>query len=165
MNIIEQQIWDYLDGTCTEQEYKKIEYLIATDQNYQSAYAELKILHSDLSKIELDEPSMSFTRNVMEKVAASPVPGSIRSLVDKRIIYSIAAFFAISMIAMLAVTLSQVDWAQPANTALPEIEVPKVNYLSFMDGTFFRVFLFADIILGLYFLDSILRKRMLSNNR
>jgi len=165
MNLIEQQVWDYLDGTCTGQEHKKIEYLINNDQAYRSIYAELKSLHFDLSKIELDEPSMSFTRNVMDKVAGSPVPGSIRSLVDKRIIYSIAAFFAISMIAMLAVTLSQIDWTQPASTALPEYEIPKVNYLSIMDGTFFRIFLFADLILGLYFLDSIMRKSMLSNNR
>ena len=161
MNIIEQQVWDYLDGACSVQDGEKIAQLIETDQAYRSVYAELKVLHSDLANIELDEPSMSFTRNVMDKVAAAPVPGSIRSLVDKRIIYSIAAFFVLSLLVMLAVTIGQIDWTQPATAALPEYEIPKVDYLSFMDGTFFRVFLFADLILGLYFLDSIIRKRLL----
>jgi len=165
MNIVEQHVWEYLDGTCSEQDHKKIEHLIENDPVYKAAYAELQVLHLDLSQIDLEEPSMSFTRNVMEKVAAAPAPGSIRSLVDKRIIYSIAAFFALSMMMMLVFALSQIDWSQPASSVLPEYEIPKVNYLSFMDGTFFRMFLFADLILGLYFLDSIMRKRMLSNHR
>ena len=165
MNIIEQQVWEYLDGTCTEQEHKKIGHLIETDRTYNTVYSELKSLHFDLSGIELDEPSMGFTRNVMDKIAAAPMPGSMRSLVDKRIIYSIAAFFALSLLVLLATIFSQVDWTQASSTVLPEYKIPKVDYLSFMNDTFLRVFLFADLILGLYFLDSVMRKRMLSNNR
>ncbi|NEU09281.1 hypothetical protein GZH53_13230 [Flavihumibacter sp. R14] len=165
MNIIEQQVWDYLDGTCNGQEHKKIGHLIETDEAYRTTYSELKSLHLDLSGIELDEPSMGFTRNVMDKVAASPMPGSIRSSVDKRIIYSIAAFFAVALLVLLTAIFSQVEWTQAAGTALPEYEIPKVDYLSFMDDAFLRVFLFADLILGLYFFDSVIRKRMLSNSR
>ena len=162
MNIMEQHIWDYLDGTCNQQEKEKIAHLIETDQAYRSLYAELKALHGDLANIELEEPSMSFTRNVMDRVAVTPAPGSIRSLVDKRIIYSIAAFFVLSLLVILAITVDLIDWSQPASTALPDYEIPKVNYLSFLDGTLFRIFLFADLILGLYFLDSLMRKRLLT---
>ena len=162
MNIIEQRIWDYLDGTCNEQERKKIEHLLATDCAYQRTYSDLENLHQDLAKIELDEPSMSFTRNVMGQIASTPVPGSVKSLVDKRIIYGIAAFFLISIVALLAMVFKQIDWVQPVSDALPEYRFPEVDYSFYLNSTYLRLFFFADIILGLYLLDGLLRKKMLS---
>lgn len=51
--------------------------------------------------MELDEPSMSFTRNVMEAVALQPAPVSLKTKVDNQIIFSIAAFFVLSILAMV----------------------------------------------------------------
>lgn len=162
MSIIEQHIWDYLDGTCSEQDRKKIAQLIETDPAYRLAYADLKDLHADLGQIELDEPPMSFTRNVMDQVTPLPVPGSIRSLIDKRIIYGIAGFFLFSIVLLLVMMFNQIDWSQPANAALPEFKVPQVNYTSLIDSNYLRMFFFADLILGLYILDSVMRKKLLS---
>lgn len=163
MNIIEQRIWDYLDGTCNPQERKAIEHLIETDPLYAQSFRELKLLNEDLSAgVELDEPSMSFTRNVMEKIALEPVPGSIKSLIDKRIIYGIAAFFVVTIAALLVVLLSQVDWAQPVKSSIPQYKVPEVDFSQYFNSTFLKTFFFADIVLGLYMLDSVLRKRMFS---
>jgi anti-sigma factor RsiW len=162
MNIMEQQIWDYLDGTCSEQERKKIAQLIETDPAYQMAYADLEKLHRDLSGMELDEPSMSFTRNVMDQVKSLPVPGSIRSLIDKRIVYGIGGFFIFSIMLLLTSVFSQIDWSQPARSALPELKVPQLDYTSLAGSTYLRVFFFADLVLGLYILDSVMRKKLLS---
>lgn len=162
MNIMEQRIWDYLDGTCNEQERKRTEQLLATDSAYQAAYAELENLHQDLAKIELDEPSMSFTRNVMDQVASMPVPGSVKSLVDKRIIYGIAAFFLVSIRVLLIMIFKQIDWVQPVRVALPEYKLPEVDYSFYLNSTYLRLFFFADIVLGLYLLDGMLRKKVLS---
>ena len=162
MNMIEQQIWDYLDGICSEHERKKIALLIETDPEYRVVYADLKNLHRDLGQMELDEPSMSFTRNVMDQVTPLPVPGSIRSLIDKRIIYGIAGFFLLSIVLLLTLVFSQIDWSQQASAALPEFKMPQVNYRSLMDSTYLRMFFFADLILGLYILDSVMRKKLLS---
>lgn len=162
MKIVEQQIWDYLDGTCDEQESKEIARLIEADPAYKAVYSDLKNLHQDLGKIELDQPSMAFTRNVMDKISAMPVPGVIRSLTDKRIIYGIGAFFLISILVLLTMVFYQVDWTKPAAEVLPDLRVPTVDYSSYINGTYLRIFLFADLILGLYILDSLMRKKMIS---
>ena len=161
MNIMEQQIWDYLDGSCSEQERKSIAVLIETDPVYRSTYSELKVLHEELGVIDLDEPSMGFTRNVMERISAMPVAGSIKSLIDKRIIYGIAAFFLLSILVLLALVFSQVDWARPVTAALP-LDLPRLDYTSYINSTYMQIFFLADIVLGLYILDTVLRKRMLS---
>ena len=128
MNKIEQHIWDYLDGTCSEQEKMKIAELIDKNPAYQTAYNELKNLHAELKNIELDEPSMAFTRNVMNQVNILPVPGSIRSLVDKRIICGIGGFFLLAILILLAFAFSMVDWTQPADAAIATFNLPQVYF-------------------------------------
>lgn len=161
MNKIEQHIWDYLDGTCSEQEKMQIAELIDKNPAYQTAYNELKNLHAELKNIELDEPSMAFTRNVMNQVNILPVPGSIRSLVDKRIIYGIGGFFLLAILILLAFAFSMVDWTRPADAAIATFNLPQVYFSPSLNSTLIRSFIFADLIVGLYFLDSILRKKIM----
>ena len=161
MNIIEQRIWDYLDGNCDAQESKDVARLVETDAEYRQMYMELKNLHQDLASLDLDHPSMSFERNVMEQISPLPVPGSIRSLVDKRIIYGIASFFIISILALLTLVVFQVNWSEPGSQSLPDIQMPTLVYSEYLSSTYLRIFLFVDVILGLYILDAVMRKRML----
>ena len=162
MNIIEQRIWDYLDGTCDEQESKEVARLVETDPIYRDMYAALKNLNQDLVKNDLDQPSMSFGRNVMDQISLLPAPGSIRSMVDKRIIYSIASFFIISILALLTLVFFQVNWAKPVADTLPDLQILTLNYSSYFKSTYLRIFLFVDLILGLYILDSLMRKKLLT---
>src|SRR5688500_2178144 len=105
MKVIEQEIWDYLDGSLSEKKRVLIEGLIESDPIYRSVYEELSILNNELRSLELDEPSMSFNRNVMEKLVFEPVPGLIKSLIDKRIIYGISAFFILTIVCILTVMM------------------------------------------------------------
>jgi hypothetical protein len=162
MNIMEQQIWDYLDGNCSLEERKMIAHLIIIDPVYQSLYAELKAVHELIGTMELDEPSMSFTRNVMDKVVALPTTSSAPPLIDKRIIYGIAGFFLLSILALLAVVFTQIDWTKPVTEVLPEYNVPKLDFTSDLNRTYLQIFFFADVILGLYIIDSVMRKKMLN---
>lgn len=158
MNIIEQRIWDYLDGTCSSEERKAIETLIHTDPVYQAAYQEQKGLHESLSTLDLEEPSMAFTRNVMEMVKLEPLPAA-KSLIDKRIIYGIAAFFLITITILLVVAFGEVNWSEPASAAY---QLPKIDFSKYLNSKFINLFFFADIVLGLYLLDSFFRKRLVS---
>ena len=40
MNLIEEKIWDYVDGLCTLEEQETIKQLIANDPVYRDKYAE-----------------------------------------------------------------------------------------------------------------------------
>lgn len=160
MNTIKQRIWDYLDNACTVQERKAIEALIETDSAYRSAYDELMAVNGYFSKMELDEPSMGFTRNLMEKLSNEPVPGSLKQLIDKRIIYGIAGFFLVTILVLLLLMFSQVNWAAPLNPDLQAYSVPNVNIGSYINNTMINCFFFIDVILGLYVLDGFLRKKL-----
>lgn len=160
MNNLEQRIWDYLDRTCSEQERKEIESLIESDSDCRAIYMELKSVDHDFSKLEMDEPSMGFTRNVMERVKLEPFPGTFKSLIDKRIIYGIAGFFLVTIAVLLGVLLSQLDWSQPMTQVVPQYKIPEINLSGYLNSAIIDSFLFVDTILALYLLDSFLRKQM-----
>ena len=68
MNTIEEKLWNYIDGSCTPAEQEAIRLLIEQDEMYRLKYRELLALNSDLPAMEMDEPSMAFTYNVMEGI-------------------------------------------------------------------------------------------------
>ena len=106
MNTIEEQLWNYIDGQCTANEKAEIEAKLAIDSNYQAVYEELLAVNQELNNLEFEEPSLSFTRNVMEQVKLEPRPVTLKTKIDKRIIYSIGAFFAISILGLFGYAIS-----------------------------------------------------------
>ena len=67
---IEERLWDYIDGLTPAEEKSAIEQLIDSNIEWRNKYHELLDVHQLMSKsLELDEPSMRFTQNVMEDIA------------------------------------------------------------------------------------------------
>ncbi|MDP3467400.1 MAG: hypothetical protein Q8S11_03635 [Daejeonella sp.] len=162
MNLIEQRIWDYLDGTGTLQERELTEQLIKSNPLYRQVYDECKSFNNLLSAADQDEPSVGFTRNVMERINLEPVPASFKSLIDKRIIFGIAAFFLFTITALLGVLFYQIDWSQTGGFEMPEFTMPAIDSAKYLKSTYINIFFFVDIIIGLYLFDGFLRKRLRS---
>ena len=160
MNYIEEQLWNYLDGTCTPQERDAIAHLIATDKTYQQKYEEILSFNQELENIELDAPPMAFTYNVMEAIRTEEASKPLKAAIDNRIIKGIAAFFIVSIVVLLGIALANVNWASmsaekvqiPTSVHLPAIK----NYFS---GPALKGFLFFDVVLALFLFDGYLRKR------
>lgn len=159
MRNIEEQLWNYLDGTCTPQEREVIEHLIATDETYQQRYEEIKAFNLELQDIELDAPAMAFTYNVMEAIRTEEAAKPLKANIDSRVIKGIAAFFIVSIVAILVVALASTDWSAGAGNGfkMPEMRMP--SFQSYFSGPVFKGFLFFDAVCILYFFDSYLRKR------
>lgn len=158
MNTVEQRIWDYLDGTCTSQEAVVIRQLIESDPVFRATYEELQTIDLDLEQLELEDPSMGFSRNVMECIKLEPNPGSIKSLIDKRIINGIAGFFMITILVLLGLVLANTDWSKVSGMGLTDtMKMPDPH--QYLNSTVVKGFLFFDLIAGLYFMDSYLRRR------
>ncbi|AZI24975.1 hypothetical protein EA772_06295 [Pedobacter sp. G11] len=156
MNTIEQQLWDYIDGNLGATEVRAIEEKIHSDAEVKFQYEAFLSLNLAFDKIELDEPSMSFTRNVMESVALEPAPVAMKTKVNTNIIYGIGGFFIMSLVALFGYALfnadikfSDLDFKINAN----------FNLNKYMTPTMLYSFLFADLVLGLVFLDYLLRKK------
>lgn len=156
MNTIEEQLWGYIDNSCTPKERATVEARLAQDKAYQEVYQELLAVHRELAGIELDEPSMSFTRNVMEQVKLAPRPMALKTKVDQRIIGFIGAFFVLSILAVfiLAIANSKINF---------DFSMPKFNWNVGMsklaNPTVLNVFLLVDLVLALVYIDSLLRKK------
>lgn len=161
--IVEQRIWNYIDDSCSPEEQKRIEDLIKTDPEYRNAYLELLEVNKLLTENNMEAPSMSFTRNVMEKIKTEPVPRSIKTLVDKRIINAITVFFLVSISAVLIFMLLQVDWRlQPEGDWT--VRLPEVQLSASAKDWITKGFLFLDIVIALYGVDFLLRKKLLKQS-
>ena len=155
---IEMQLWEYLDGTCSMDDMPRISILIERDPLWKAKYAELSTLHTSIGNtLELEQPSMRFTQNVMDVVAATHVAPATKKYINKGIIRGIAALF-IGMIG----TILGYAFAHPGNgtavkNILPKLNLGNINNI-FSSGTML-VIIAVNIVIGLVFLDSLLRRK------
>lgn len=162
MKTIEEQLWDYIDGISTAEENAVIDANLATDLKWKEIYEELLAVNEQLTALDFEEPSMSFTRNVMDKVNLELRPVALKTKVDNRIIYTIAGFFLASILAIFgyAIYLSDTSFT---------IDTSKFNF-SFDTQKLFsplalQAFIFVDVVLLLLYLDSFLRKGKLQSQK
>lgn len=156
MNTIEEQLWNYIDGNCTFAEKIEIEAKIKANLQYSTTYKELLLVNKELSNLDFEEPSMSFTRNVMEQVNLELRPAALKTKVDNRIIYSISAIFILSIVAIFGYVVATADLSSKFN--LPQLNLDLYE-TKIINPTSIRIFLMVDLVLILIYMDSFLRKR------
>ncbi len=152
----EEQLWNYIDGFCSLKEQAEIESKLAEDQSLMDLYEQLLMVNQQLNThLEIDEPSMSFTRNVMEQVKHEIAPVAIKTKVDHRIIYTIGGFFTVVLLGALIYAFA---------TVTPDVKIKTLTSTVRLDieirPTVLWVVLFANAVLLLIYLDSYLRKGM-----
>lgn len=162
MNTIEEKLWNYIDGTCTPAEQEAITRLIEQDDVYAKKYAELIALNAEFADMELDEPSMAFSYNVMEAIRTEKVLAPLKATINKKIILGIAAFFVLSILVLLGFVFSNVQVSGNPFSAislkLPDnIKLP--NTTNMFNKTFMQGFFIFDVILALFLTDSYLRRK------
>lgn len=162
MKSIEEKLWDYIDGTCTTDEQKAISLLIETDKLYQDKYNELLQLNNEFANMELDEPSMPFAYNVMEAIRTEQAQKPLKTTINTYIIKSIAAFFVLLIAGLLIAFLTTMDWSAGTETA-NSLKLPNLD--SLLNSRVLTIFLFFDTVVGLFFLDTYLRKRRFFNHQ
>jgi hypothetical protein len=162
MNSIEEQLWNYIDGTCTADEQNAISKLIASDEAVRLKYNELLALNTEFAAMELDEPPMAFTYNVIEAIRTEQAQVPLKAAINKRIIMGIAIFFVLTLTGFLVYAFTKMDFASmgsvnlgvkvPANFKMPEVSTHFSKPL--VEG-----FMFFDVVLGLFLLDGWLRRK------
>lgn len=155
MNM-EEKLWDYIDGFCTMEEQEAVRLLLETDESYRQKYLELKAFQEQLSALEIEEPAMNFTFNVMENVRQEKILKPLKTVVDQRIIFAIAAFFICCIVLLLGYVFANISWTSSTQIKMPEIKLPAVG--SYFNPIMIKGFLFFDLILGLFFADHCFRK-------
>jgi len=157
MNTIEQQLWDYIDGNLDSIQAKAIEERIASETAIKTLYESLLQVNTRFNQMDFDEPSMSFTRNVMERIESVPAPVVLKTKVDQRIIRSLAAFFILAVAVPLAYAISQSELHMPAINF-------DFNFQKYVSPLALNIFLGFDLILALILVDFFMRKKLRQQN-
>ncbi len=160
---IEQTLWAYIDGICDEQTHDRVAKQIATDALWGERYAELMAFNASLTNgLELEEPSVRFTKNVMDLIGQASVAPSVRAYINPVVIRSIGALLLLSIV----VTTLYAFFSAGAGAAIPvqEITIPKAQVhmpdaANFINTNTITVLLCVNVVLGLLFLDTVLRRK------
>jgi len=157
---IEQKLWEFIDGVVPEAERDTIEQLVAAQATWRTKYNELLEIHHAINAAEIEQPSMRFTRNVMEEIARQHIAPAARRYINKKIVWGIAAFFLLAIVGFLAYAFSQTEASGSSNdTALGGIDFTAVDYSRVFSNNFVNAFVMLNIVLALMLLDRYLAQR------
>ncbi len=153
-------LWKYIDGECTPEEAAQVERLLAEDAGFKREWAQRTRLHQELQQQEVEQPSMRFARNVMDRLPELYRKLDISPLISplwKKIIGGVAGVF---LLAYFALVFNVIETAGPAEGGqIPEVQA-FVDTLTGLPAQAMSILLalsFGYILLAL--LDRQLKKR------
>ncbi len=153
------RLWEYIDGLSNEVEKSAIEKLISENAEWKAKYHELLDVHQSLNLTELEQPSLRFTKNVMEEIAKYHIAPATKTYINSKIIWSIGIFFITMIVGFLVYGFAQIDWTVASETKNPlGIDLTKVDYTQMFNNNLMNGIMMLNIILGLFLFD-----RYLSN--
>jgi hypothetical protein len=154
---MEDRLWEYIDGLSSHEEKSAIEKLLETNQQWKEKYHELFDLHQLVQSSALEEPSLRFTKNVMEEIVKYQIAPATKTYINNRIIWGIGAFLVVLVIGFLIYGFGQMDW-NTSESSLP-IDLTKIDYSKFFSNTYVNVFMMINVVLGLVLLDRYLESK------
>jgi len=159
---IEVRLWDYIDGLSGPDEKSIVEQLILSSAEWKAKYNELLEVHQMINTAELEQPSLRFTKNVMEEIARIQIAPAATNYINKKVILGIALFFFSVIAGFLIYGFSQINWdSGGSGSSTPfGLDLKNVDYSKMFNNTFVNVFMMMNIVLGLMLLD-----RYLSNKK
>lgn len=151
MKPIEERLWEFIDGTCSADEKISIEKLLQADPAVKQLYEEFLSMSNSLKAKELEEPSMRFTQNVMDRIALESSPKPLVTKIDKRIINIISGFFILTLGALVIYSLTQINvggrsWDFSFN-------MPQLNWSAYFGSAFIQGAMVIFVIIGLFAVD------------
>jgi hypothetical protein len=155
---IEKQLWDYIDGLSSGEEKTSVERLLQTNLEWKNKYNELLEIQLLLKSSELEQPSLRFTKNVMEEIAKFHIAPATKNYINNRIIWGIGAFFITLIVGFLIYGFAQVDWNFQDNSK-PLVDLSKVDLGKIFNNNFVNVFMMVNVVLGLFLLDRVLANK------
>ena len=172
--IMEDRLWDYIDGMSSPTERSAIDELLAANFEWQQKYSELLNLHQLLDTSELDAPSMRFTKNVMEEIARHHVAPATKTYINKNIIRSIGAFFLTMILGFVTYILAQFKWSGAGSGSSkilgidPNLNLERLNTMNVsrvFNNTYVIAFMLIAIVMGFMVLDMYLQRKRQQRER
>jgi hypothetical protein len=158
---MESRLWEFIDGMADASQRSVIEELIRENAAWKIKYQELLELHQSINLIELEQPSLRFTKNVMEEISKLHIAPAAKTYINSKVIFGIAAFFITIIIGFVVYALAQVNWSAASDSKSSlGFDLTNVDYSVIFSNTFVNAFMMLNVILGLMLFD-----RYLSNKK
>lgn len=117
-------LWKYIDGQCLPEEARQLEQRMAQDADLKAAW-ELRIrLNQSLRQLPLEQPSLRFALNVMDRLPAMVKKINIAPLVSTRWLKS----FTATMATIVCAALALVSGGEPAGMSSHSITAKVVDH-------------------------------------
>jgi hypothetical protein len=152
---MEERLWDYIDGISPATEKNLVEELLEKDASWKARYRELLQTHEWLQSSELEQPSMRFTRNVMEEIAKLHIAPATKTYINKRVIWGIASFFIVMILGFLVYGFGQMEWTVSSDNSVLQ-NVSKLDLSKMFSNTWVNMFMMVNVVVGLFLLDNYL---------
>ncbi len=156
---IEERLWNYIDGAGSAEERSVMEELLQSNRQWKEKYHELLELHQLAQSSSLEEPSMRFTKNVMEEIAKYHIAPATKTYINKNIIRGIGLFFIITIVGFLIYSFGQVDWNSGSGSNSLPFDISKIDWSKMFNNTYANIFLMVNVVLGLMLFDRYLSAR------
>lgn len=151
----EERLWEYIDGLASAEEKTVIEKLLQEDAAWKIKYAELLQLNELLQSSETEQPSLRFTRNVMEEIARLHIAPAAKNYINKKIIWGIAFFFIAMLAGILIYGFGQMLSSPGEQTAISK-NINKLDFSKFFNNSLVNVMMMVNVVIGLFLLDNYL---------
>jgi len=109
--------------------------------------------------IELEQPSMRFTQNVMEEISRLYIAPATKNYINKNIIWGIAIFFITTIVGLLGYMFGQVNWSQSDAPFKIDHIISNVDWSKLFNSTYMNIFIMINIVLALMLLDMYLNRK------
>jgi hypothetical protein len=156
----EARLWEYIDGSGEPSETLAIKKLIEENAVWQEKYSELLAVHQMLQSSELEEPSMRFTKNIMEEISKLHIAPAAKTYINKKVIWGIGGAFIAMIVGFLIYAIAQINWSEGSSDTSMGFDLTRIDYSKMFNNNLMNAFMMVNIVLGLIFLD-----RYLANKR
>jgi hypothetical protein len=156
---IETRLWNYIDGINEPKEKSSVEKLINENIAWRTKYQELLELHQLMQASELEQPSMRFTKNVMDEIAKYHIAPAVKEYINKKIIWGIAGFFITLIFSFIIYAIMQVKWSEGTTGSGIGIDFTKIDYSVVFNNNLMNGFMIINVILGLILFDRYLANK------
>ncbi|HEV8283306.1 MAG TPA: hypothetical protein VGQ09_03295 [Chitinophagaceae bacterium] len=155
---IDDRLWEYIDGLSSNEEKSVIEKLLQTNHEWKEKYHELLEFHQFLQSSTMEEPSLRFTKNVMEEIAKYHIAPATKTYINNKIIWGIGIFFIVLIAGFVIYGFGQIDWNARSDSNLP-FDLDKIDFSKFFNNTYINIFMMINVVLGLVLLDRYLASK------
>ncbi|MBA2499145.1 MAG: hypothetical protein H0V30_05410 [Chitinophagaceae bacterium] len=156
---MEERLWEYIDGFSNQDDLPVIKKLVEENHTWRRKYNELLEINQLIHTTELEEPSMRFSKNVMEEIGRLHIAPAASSYINHRIIWGIGIFFMVLIVGFLVYGFGQIDWTTSSNTSSLPFNIRNVDYSALFNNTYINVFMMINVVLGLMLIDRVLANK------